>query len=319
MTAPRPRSAAVDRVRRRGRPVAFLSLVLAAGCGGGAPPRLVVGQPVVDAAADASGRRSVRIELRNDGGGDLLLHGARLDCGCRLLAPLPDVLAPGERVPLAVRCRAAVAGARTRTLAVLSNDPERPEALSEITVPAGDMPQREPVYFGYVALGRSVARDVALRADEGDATAAAGADPALAVEERPPHPDGTRALRLRFTPRATGPFHGTLMLGRTALRVSGVGYRDVIALPAEVGVGETTAGAPPTIAIKAVGGAPITITGVETPEGLSGDVQTISPGRDFRLVLRTRNAKRAPGGTIVLRTNDPDEPVVTIPLRDGDV
>lgn len=295
--------------------VVLLAPALAAGCEGGAPPHLTLGQPVLDGAG---GTQRARVELRNDGGRALALHGARLDCGCRLLAPLPEQLAPGESATLAVRCRAERdAGARARTIAVVSNDPARPEAVAEVAWPPGGIVEGPGLYFGYVALGVSAVRDLVLRADESE-TAPVSSDPALTFEQRPPRADGAHVLRVRFTPRAAGPLHATLTLGGATRDASGVAYRNLIALPAEIHVpSETTGGAAPTIALKSVGATPVAITAVETPEGLSGEVQPPGAAHELRLVLRAHGPRRS-GGAVVLRTSDPDEPVVTIPVRDGD-
>ncbi|HEY2387747.1 MAG TPA: DUF1573 domain-containing protein, partial [Candidatus Binatia bacterium] len=132
-----------------GRLAVLTALAVAAACGSGVPPHLTLGRPVLDPAA--GGKQSAHIELRNDGGRALALHGARLDCGCRLLAPLPEQLAPGERATLAVRCRAGHdTGVRTRTVAVVSNDPALPEAVAEIAWPGGGATEAPGVYFGYV-------------------------------------------------------------------------------------------------------------------------------------------------------------------------
>lgn len=295
--------------------VVLSALALVAGCGGGPPPHLTLGEPVLDATG---GQQTARLELRNDGGRALALRGARLDCGCRLLAPLPEQLAPGEGATLALRCRAERdAGTRARTVAVLSNDPGRPEAVADIAWPASGAAEGPGLYFGYVALGASAVRDLVLRAGESEA-AAVGSDPALGFEPRPPRADGAHVLRVRFTPRAAGPVHATLTLGGGTREASGVGYRNLIALPAEIHVpSETTGGTPPAIALKALGATPVAITAVETPEGLSGEVQPPGSARELRVVLRARGPRRG-GGAIVLRTSDPDEPVITIPVRDGD-
>jgi hypothetical protein len=305
------RAAAINQASL-GRLAVLLTLALA-GCGGGTPPQLTLGQPVLDGTG---GTQSARIEMRNDGGRALALHGARLDCGCRLLAPLPEQLAPGEGATLALRCRSEQ-GARARTVAVLSSDPARPEAVADIAWPAGGTAAGPGLYFGYVALGASAVRDIVLRAGESE-TAAVASDPALGFEPRPPRADGAHVLRVRFTPRTAGPVHATLTLGGAGREASGVGYRNLIALPAEIHVpSETTGGAPPAIALKAVGTAAVAITAVETPEGLSGEVQPPGPVRELRVVLRAHGPRRG-AGSVVLRTNDPDEPVITIPVRDGD-
>jgi hypothetical protein len=178
-----------------------------------------------------------------------------------------------------------------------------------------------------VAVGASAARELAVPAGDGGAAADVGASPpvasdaALTVEARPARPDGRRAYQVRFAPLVSGPFHGTVDLGAHGgvVAVSGVGFRSVLAFPAEVVLpSEVTAGTVPAIALKSVAAAPLAITEVELPPGITGEMQTTTPGREFRLVLHARGAVDASGPPIRLHTSAADEPVVIIPLRDGD-
>ena len=100
--------------------------------------------------------------------------------------------------------------------------------------------------------------------------------------------------------------------------MSGVGYRAVLAFPAELALpSEVSAGTPPAIALKNVGATPLEITAVDLPPGLVGELQATSPGREFRLVVRAHGRLGAGESAIRLHTNDVEEPVVTIPVRDG--
>jgi hypothetical protein len=307
------------------RATAAVLLTLAVACGAGSPARLELG--AVATEAGASRTVIARVEMRNAGARELLLHGVRLDCGCRLDAALPDALAGGERATLVVRCRSGGdATARPREIRLSSSDRERPEVVVGVPLPESGRVLAEPpaLYFGYVPVGASAARDLALPADgagAADAPPIARA-PELQIEPRPSRADGRRVVRVRFAPRAAGPFRGTLALGREvdAVPVSGIGYRSVLAFPAEVTLpSEVTAGAPPPVTLKNVGAAPFEITAVEVPPGLAADLLTTAPGREFRLVLRAHGRLAAEGGAIRLHTSDPDEPLVTIPVRDGDV
>jgi hypothetical protein len=153
------------------------------------------------------------------------------------------------------------------------------------------------------------------------------ADPAITVESLPPRADGRHAYRVRFTPRAAGPLHTALDLGpeRGTVAVSGVGFRSVLAFPAEVTLpNAATANGPPAIALKNLAEEPLEITRVDYPPGLTGDLQGLAPGREFRLALRARGpgGPRGEGGqggaAIRLHTSAPDEPVVIIPVLYAD-
>ncbi len=321
MSAARRRAAALFAGRSR-RPRILAALLVVTSCGYGAPARVGIGEVTTAAAPDDPGARVARVEIRNDGGGELLLHGVRLGCGCRVVSPLPDALAGGERATLAVRCRNdATAATRLHEIFMLSSDPDRSEIVIPLVLPHDATPGPEPgaLYFGYVAVGSSMVRDVVLPPD-GPGTVTSlpeSMDPALTMERRPSRADGRRVLGVRFTPRTSGPFRAAVHLGGTSgtLQVSGVGYRGLIALPAEITLPtETSGGGLPAIAIKSVGAAPVAITSVETPAGLTGELQTSSE-REARLILRARAAHSA--GAILVHTTSPDEPVLTIPVHDG--
>lgn len=315
----------MTRSRRATVATVAMTLAIAAACGRGAPARLEIGDVVTEPAAGASRAVLVRLELRNGGGRELLLHGVRADCGCHPTSPLPEVLAGGERATLVLRCRSEARAARPREIRISSSDAARAEALVRFTIPQGSGVEVEPpaLYFGYVAVGASAVRELALPPPV-DAAAADIApvahDPELQVEQRPPRADGRRVVRVRFTPRAPGLFRGALELaGRPdAVAVSGVGYRAVLAFPAELALpSEVSAGTPPAIALKNVGATPLEITAVDLPPGLVGELQATSPGREFRLVVRAHGRLGAGESAIRLHTNDVEEPVVTIPVRDG--
>jgi hypothetical protein len=305
--------------------------MIAAACGTRSPARLELGEVVTEPAAGQSRTAVARVEIRNAGAQDLLLHGVRLDCGCRLGSSLPDALAAGARAILVLLCRnGADATARPREIRLSSSDPARAEAVVRFTIPQLSRVAVEPamLYFGYVPVGSSAARELTLPAGS-ETEDAAGADlplvardPELQIEQRPPRTDGRHVVRIRFTPRAAGPFRGALELrgGADAVPVSGVGYRSILAFPAELALpSELTAGAPAAIALKNVGAAPLEISAVDVPPGLAAELQTTTPGREFRLVVRARGRLDAEHAEIRLHTSAAEEPVVTIPVRDGSV
>jgi hypothetical protein len=301
----------------------LIVLVLAGACGTASPPRLAVtalpAAPAVDDPRSVSSGGSgaavlVRYELANGGGRPLVLHGVVLDCGCTLASVLPDALAPGERATIALHCRAANAGgAVTRTSRLITSDPATPEAPLRVAFAAAP-PVAEPgaLYFGYVPVGAAAVREIA------STTAPSAGDPALTVEARPPRADGRAAYRIRFAPTAAGPFRGVLRIGAATMPVSGVGYAGVLAFPAELELpNPATAGAPPAVTLTNVRAEPLAIAGLELPPGLAGEVVPISPGREFRLVLRVHAPLPAGAGVIRVHTGDVAAPILEIPVRMG--
>jgi hypothetical protein len=125
---------------------------------------------------------------------------------------------------------------------------------------------------------------------------------------------------VRFTPRAAGVVRATIDLGPGAdpLPVTAVAYDGVVAFPPEVRVPRTT-GAPglPSIMLIARDGAPLAIGDVDYPDGISGELRTIVPGKQFRLLLRGRVPPGAPDAAIRVRRDPASEPLVVIPVVDG--
>jgi hypothetical protein len=307
--------------------LAFAAFLAVGGCRTPAPARLDLGDAIVEHVPGPPAHAVARVAIANGGERELVVHAVTTDCGCRLVSPVPEALASGERVTVVVRCRATVGGPRRRELHVLSSDPDEPRAVRRFALPDTARVAADPaaLYFGYVAVGASAARELMLSASDGKGgddgvTPPVASDPEVTIEARPAQSDGRRGYRVRFAPQVPGPFHGSIDLGprRGTVPVSGVGFRSVLAFPAEITLPtEVTAGTAPVIALKSVGIAPLTITRVELPPGMTGDVQTTAPGREFRLVIHARDAVDISGPPIRLHTNDPDEPVVTIPLRSG--
>jgi hypothetical protein len=97
------------------------------------------------------------------------------------------------------------------------------------------------------------------------------------------------------------------------LLVTGVGHGGVLAFPAAVHIRSTGSGALPAITIKGIGDVPIDAPRVEYPEGLSGELRTVAPGRQFRLVLRTRGPVGV-GAAIRIHAGAPGEPVLVVPV-----
>lgn len=292
-------------------PVALLVFLgLASGCWRDDPPRLKVS--ALPAAAAIAGATEVRVQLRNVGGRTLALDGLGRVCGCAPTAGLPATLAPGATAMLDLHCRAPRTSAATeRELVVRTSDPSKPAVAIPLALPGvGTGPAS--LYFGYVAVGTSAVRDVVLSSP---APSARSTDPSLAVEPLPPRPDGAAGVRVRFTPARAGVVRATLDLGPTegALPVVAVGHGDAIAVPAEVRL-PAAGGALPSLTVYGVGSTPLAITGAELPGGMQGELRTIVPGRQLRLVLRRVPGAALAGGTIHLRGADGTTLVLAIPV-----
>lgn len=296
--------------------------MLAVACGRSDPPRLKV-SPLAE-----SGRAGVRsdvvdarYQLRNVGGRVLALDGVAPACGCVATARLPESLAPGASSMLDVSCRQPrTVGDVVRELHLRSSDPSSPETVLRVTL-AGVGPGPDPaaLYFGYVPVGESISRDVVLPVALLVDHVAAPTPAALSLEAMPVRADGGHGVRVRFTPRVAGVVRATIDLGSAggALPVIGVGYEGVLALPAEVRLSSANGAGLPAITVMGLGDEPLAITHIDYPSGLVGELRTVIPGRQFRLILRGRGRADADGAaTIRLWRDAAGDPILTIPVVD---
>ena len=293
--------------------VAVVLVALAIACGRSDPPRLEV-TPLPANGTTNSG--DLRYQLRNVGGRTLALDGLASTCGCAAITQLPETLAPGAASVLAVQCRPVRAvGEVVRELRLRSSDPSNPETVLRITQPGGDAgPDPAALYFGYVAVGESAVRDVVLPVAVSAASVMLPAQSELRVEPMPARADGAHGVRVVFTPRLAGVVRATVDLGPAGgvLPVIAIGYAGVLAFPAEVRL--TRSAGPPNITLIGLGDEPLAITDIDYPPGLAGELRTVVPGRQFRLVLRGRGTAGAAGEAAIRLRREGGDPILIIPV-----
>ena len=300
--------------------LAVIVLAVGSGCDGDDPPRLQVtavpGSISADGRADAAVR--VRYQLRNAGGRTLLFDGVVPACGCRPSGEVPAELVPGAAATLDVECRAPESvGETIRELRLRSNDPTSPSTALRMTLrnpTPGPVPAA--LYLGYVAVGAAAVRDVVVPGAVVNGGAPAPERPDLAVEAAPPRPDGARAVRVRFAPRAAGVVRTTVNVGGVVVPVTAVAYDRVIAYPAEVALSSARGGAAAeTVTLIAAGASPLALARVDYPPGMSGELRVVDPGRAWRLVLRGRPTRGgAESASVRLYDATGAAPIATIPL-----
>lgn len=298
--------------------VALGGLALLAACGGGTPARLEVTPSTVAAERSSNASIEARYQLRNGGDRPLLLDGVVPACGCRATARLPPALAPGATTSLVLGCRPSPADRRVvRDVHLRTSDPASPDVTVPLAlqgVPAAAEPAA--VYLGYVPLGGSATRDVVVKSAVAPA-ALSSPPPGFTIEALPARGDAPPGVRIRFAPSGPGVTRAVLDLGPAGtVTAVGIGYREVLAFPAELDLPAATGAVGlGGVTVMGLGADPLEITRVEYPPGLSGELRTVVPGRQFRLLLRSRGLA---GGTasaaIRLHTDSSEEPVVIIPI-----
>jgi hypothetical protein len=294
--------------------IAIVLALLAGACGRSDPPHLAVSALPVRTVTDAI---EARFQLRNAGGLPLALDGVVPACGCVPTAGFAATLAAGDSTILAVHCRApSGTGPVVRELRLRSSDPGSPETPLRVTLVATEAgPSPAALYLGYVAVGQSAVGDVVLPLAVGERAWSPRSD--LSVEPLPVRADGALGVRVRFSPRTPGVVRATLDLGPAGgrLPVSAVAYDRVMAFPAEIRSPRPTGarGLPP-LTLVAAGDAPLAIGHIDYPAGMSGEVRTLVPGRQLRLVLRGRSTAHQPDAAIRVYGDGGGEPILTIPV-----
>ncbi len=300
----------------RAEAIAIVLALLASACARGEPPRIVVTPQAPTVAADAI---DAPFEVRNAGGRPLALDGVVPACGCVATTHLPDALAPGAATLFRVQCREPAGTADVvRSLRLRSSDPTRPETELHVTLPA-KRAATEPaaLYFGYVAVGATAVRDVVLPVPFGDLAPTAAAD--LTTEPLPDRADGAHVVRVRFAPHAAGVVHATLGLGPAvgSLPVSAVAYAGVMAFPAELVAKHANGAGLSSVMLVVPGAEPIALGRIDYPPGMTGELRTIVPGRQFRLLVRGRVGAADGAAAIRVHTGGTSEPVVVIPVAEA--
>lgn len=288
-------------------PAMACALLVFAGCARSEPPRLVLGEPSVARESDAV---VVRAEIANAGGSPLLVDRVTPGCGCRLAGAPPETLAAGARATLVLACRpAGTPNDAVHVVRVTASDPAEPEQAFVVTLPVlPAVTTPRALYFGHVRVGAAVTRDLVVTG---------GAKPASAssvVTIEPGPAPGT--YRVRFAPDAVGPWSGAIALGDgvAPVPVVGVGVENLLAFPAEVAVGAPGV-RPPVVTLMNVGEVPLTITGVDYPPGLQGELKQVEPGREYRLTLRAAGAPLLTATVPSIRIRTDDAGSLTIPVR----
>jgi hypothetical protein len=204
-----------------------------------------------------------------------------------------------------------------REIVLRTSDPHEPATVLYEPLPGiGQGAAPAAVYFGYVAVGGAATRDVVLPSAVAFDSLARPTDGSLTLEPMPSRADGARGVRVRFAPTRAGTVRAALDLGPGVgpLPLVAVGYDGVMAMPSEVRLPIAGSGALPMITLVGTGAAPLALGRVEYPDGIQGELRTIVPGKQARLVLRARGSAARSGAIRVLGA-DGATPLVTIPVR----
>jgi hypothetical protein len=282
--------------------------------------------------------------LRSDGERALRITGTRESCGCTV-ATVPDaVVPPGEVGHVDVTFDTArFQGRQTKTVLVLTDDPDRPVVeLTLAGVVTADLVAEPPVvYFGRIDPGTGATAEIKVRgADAGPLDLVAeveggGGAIALDVEPQAAAENSSRRVVVRIGPAmAGGPFSETVRIrvnggspSEIAVPILGTVERDLVTLPAQVTLRTATPssrsrraarGEGSEVRVRNLGVVPVAISGVRVPDfPLDYAVRTVHAGFEYLITLRLATADPLGDerhGLLHIYTTHPDESELVVPV-----
>ena len=315
----------------------------AAGKGAVGAPKIEIGQETRDMGTVPKGQVvEAEFVVHNAGGSDLIITDARPSCGCTV-SSFDKLIKPGAdgKVKASVDTK-SFSGPISKSVLVVSNDPERPQMnlfVKAVVKPFVDVAPQQYVRFSVVK-GDPATQDVVLISEEkgfkptitetaqsyvkaeispaGDKDKIAGRPGdqyKLSISVTPDAPEGLLNAPVRITT-------GVSQQPNVEIPVSGIVRPRVSVTPITVNFGNFTAGKDPiTRNIVVTNNKPATPFKVTKAEvnvpGFMTDVVPTQEGVSYTVVVKASDKvkKGAVDGKVTLHTSDKDKGVIEIPLK----
>jgi hypothetical protein len=308
-----------------------------------AAPKIEIAPETRDAGTVAKGKVIETVfVVKNTGGSDLVISDARPGCGCTV-ASFDKVVKPGTegKITTTVDTK-SFSGPISKSLLVLSNDPDRPQVnlfIKATVKPFVDVLPQPYVRFAVIK-GDTDTREVILVSEEKTfkPTVAESSQPYVKAEIVPAgekdkigsHPGDQYKLRLTITADAPeGLLNAPIRIATAVsqqptleIPVSGLVRERVSVTPKLVNFGNFTAGKDPiTRNIVVNNNKPQTAIKVTKAEvsipGFITDVVPTQEGVSYTVVIKASDKikKGTLEGTVKLYTTDKEKAVIELPLR----
>jgi hypothetical protein len=309
---------------------------------GGPAPRAVVTQPVWDAGAVARGA-TVRHDfaLRNEGNAELRVHEVQATCGCTV-AKFDQSIPPGAAGVVTAEVHTeAFRGPIAKDVTVLTNDPANPSIVLTLRADVRPLVDAAPGYVHFVHVQGAAAptsKQTVWSGDQAELAVLAVESPlpAITVAFRPAadgerSPDGrgrqwvlTATLDSEAPP---GPLSGDLVVRtnhpqQPTLLLPLAGYvrpRLMVSPPvADFGSFPPSEPRRGSVILTNYAEAPLRVLGVESDvKGVTAQVSERDEGKkfDLNLTVAAGVARGALAGTLRVRTDSPQHPVIEIPIK----
>ncbi|MGH7906312.1 MAG: DUF1573 domain-containing protein [Candidatus Binataceae bacterium] len=297
----------------------------------GPQPKLVIAHPVYNFGGVLNGPPvGHTFTIRNAGDAELIIGQVIASCGCTAAKPTRTHIPPGQTSQIAVEINTKVlSGQSEHTVMLLTNDPQNPKAVLKLV---GDVKLQvtatpPDLDFGKIAHGAGATRNLVLTAlnQKGfEAGAIKNSNPNIKIQQAQAA-RGEKGVTLKVALLKTmpvGPFVDTINISTNrapvAVSVFGSVTGEINVDPPQVSFGLVPHRQSAMRIVRLVnsGKRDVKLIGISTSnDSVIVKVQPIAPGRQYKITLRLR--ENTPDGQVrgqlVLKTDDPEQPTVTIP------
>jgi hypothetical protein len=308
-----------------------------------AAPKIEISPETKDAGTVAKGQMvEATFIVKNTGGSDLMISDARPSCGCTV-ASFDKIIKPGAegKIQSSVDTK-SFSGPISKSVLVVSNDPERPQLnlfIKAMVKPFVDVVPQPFVRFSVIK-GDAASQDVVLISEEKGfrPTIAETSQPYVKAEilpagdkdKIPGRPGEQYKVHVNVQPDApegllNAPIRiatGVSQQPTVEIPVSGIVRPRVSVTPVTVNFGNFTAGKDPItrniIVTNNKPAVPVKVMRAEVSvPGFITDVVPTQDGVSYTVVVKASDKvkKGALEGTVKLFTSDKERAVIEIPLR----
>jgi len=299
----------------------------------GPQPKALIENPLFDFGTALEGKMVTHtFKIKNTGKGELLIRGIKTSCGCTAASPSKNHLAPGEEADIAAGFDTHFQkGHQIRTITAFTNDPDTPQAVMTIQGIVKQQVAATPaqVSFGTVRKGTEVTQDVTIDDLTGGNDFAVGpisnSNSSIKVVQAPrtDHKPGALLHVTLEKTMPTGAFDDTIKVvtNRVPIQVDVFGTisGDLNVEPAQVSFGIVPRGQDVVrfLALHNSGARDVKVLDVISSIPTVGvSTAAVKPGREYKITV-TLNRGSPEGqlrGQLTIKTDDPDEPAMTVPF-----
>lgn len=299
----------------------------------GPQPKIKVENPLFNFGTATEGTMvNHTFKIKNVGKSRLVIRGVKTSCGCTAAQPTKTNLAPGEEADITAGFDTRFQkGHQERTITVMTNDPDTPQAIMNIQGVVKQQVAAVPdqAAFGKVKQGTEITKEVLIEDLTGqknfNVSEVTNSNPAIKVTKEK-RPDGKPGARLKITltkNMAPGDFEDAVNVVTSRIPVKigvfGTVTGDLSVDPAQVSFGIVPHGQAATRIIKLTnqGGKPVKVLGIDSDApAVSASAQPVADGKEYKITVELHRGTPdgQVRGNLKIKTDDPEQKVVSVPF-----